>query len=195
MTETARRLRALPALTGASPPFDIAQAPADPVALFLEWLVDAVDRGVPEPHAMTLATLDPDGIPDARTLILKDVDDRGWAFAGPRRSRKAAQLAAHPVAALNLWWQPVVRAVRVRGVVRAGSAEESAADLAARSEAARAGVAPGDWMLWRVVPDRVEFWQGAPDRRHTRLVYTREDGDWTHRLLRGERRDDEEESG
>ncbi|WP_308773023.1 pyridoxamine 5'-phosphate oxidase family protein, partial [Brachybacterium paraconglomeratum] len=72
------------------------------------------------------------------------MDERGWAFAGSRSSRKAAQLDAHPVAALNFWWQPVLRAVRVRGRIQEASVEESAADLAARSAEARAGVAPGE---------------------------------------------------
>lgn len=92
---------------------------------------------------MTLATVDAEGIPDARTLILKEVSARGWAFAGHRSSAKGQQLAAQPAAALNFWWQPLVRAVRVRGRVEQASADESAADLAARSPAAREGIAPG----------------------------------------------------
>ncbi|WP_275090553.1 pyridoxine 5'-phosphate oxidase C-terminal domain-containing protein, partial [Microbacterium sp. K41] len=55
---------------------------------------------------------------------------------------------------------------------------ESAADLAARSPAARDGVAAGDWVLWRLQPSRVEFWQGATDRRHTRIVYEVARGGW-----------------
>ena len=77
--------------------------------MFDEWLRAAVHAGVPEPHAAALATLDADGVPDARTLIIKEVSEQGWAFAGPRSSRKGSQLAAHPVAALNFWGQPVVR--------------------------------------------------------------------------------------
>lgn len=173
-------LRTLPSLTGSAPALPAADLTGAPEDLFLTWLSHAVGAGVSEPHAMTLATLDADGIPDARTLILKDADARGWAFAGPRASRKAVQLAAHPVAALNFWWQPLVRAVRVRGRVVEASAEESAADLAVRSEAARRGVSPGDWVLWRLVPDRVEFWQGTADRRHSRLVYERTENGWSH---------------
>jgi pyridoxamine 5'-phosphate oxidase len=58
------------------------------------------------------------------------------------------------------------------------SAEESAADLAARSAAARDGIGPGEWVLWRLVADRVEFWQGSPDRRHLRTIYRRTDDGW-----------------
>jgi len=185
-------LRSLPALTGVAPDLDGADLdgayldgayldsaePADPIRLVEGWLRHAVDAGVPEPHAVTLATVDDEGVPDARTLLLKDIGERGFAVAGPRRSRKAAQLAVHPAAALSFWWQPLVRAIRIRGSVVEASPEESAADLAARSAAARAGVAPGDWVRWWIEPTRIEFWQGAPDRRHSRIVCTRADGAW-----------------
>ncbi|HWV49710.1 MAG TPA: pyridoxamine 5'-phosphate oxidase family protein [Microbacterium sp.] len=178
-------LRSQPTLTGTPPVLDLAALPDDPESLFLAWIAAAIEAGVPEPLAMTLATVGADGIPDARTLIIKDVDDRGWAFAGLRASRKGEQLSAHPVAALNFWWQPVMRAVRVRGAVVEADAEDSAADLAARSASARAGIRPAEWVLWRVVPERVEFWQGAADRRHTRIVYERTHESWSRRILTG----------
>ncbi|MBO0979198.1 pyridoxamine 5'-phosphate oxidase family protein [Microbacterium sp. SD291] len=177
-TDLAAWLRALPALTGTAPPLDLETIPAEPETLFRIWIADAADAHVPEPHAATLATVDAEGVPDARTLILKGVDGHGWAFAGPRSSRKGAQLAAAPAAALGFWWQPVVRAVRVRGIVREATPEESAADLAARSGAARDGIAPGDWVLWRIIASRVEFWQGSADRNHTRIVYDRIEDGW-----------------
>lgn len=169
------------ALTGVAPEWDLGVLPHDPIVLFATWLRAAADAGVAEPHTVTLATVDAEGIPDARTLILKRIDEQGWAFASTRSSRKGAQLDAAPAAALNFWWQPQVRAVRVRGRVEEATAEESASDLAARSESARAGVAEGDWVLWRIVPARIEFWQGARDRRHTRVVYEPDaEGGWSH---------------
>ncbi|MCS3844844.1 pyridoxamine 5'-phosphate oxidase family protein [Microbacterium sp. AK031] len=92
------------------------------------------------------------------TLILKNVSGDGWAFAGHRASRKAEQLSSQPAAALNFWWQPIVRAVRVRGAVQEASRAKSDADLAARSAAAHEGIDPADWVLWRLVPSRIEFW-------------------------------------
>lgn len=185
-TTPADWLRARPSLTGTAPTLHPEAVPGDPLALFLNWIATAAEAGVAEPHAATLATVDAEGLPDARTLILKDVDERGWAFAGPRSSAKGLQLAANPAAALNFWWQPVMRAVRVRGPVEEASAEESAADLAARSPAARAGVAAGDWVLWRIVPTRIEFWQGSKHRRHTRIVYTRDASGWNRTWQGGE---------
>ncbi|WP_396654174.1 pyridoxamine 5'-phosphate oxidase family protein [Microbacterium sp.] len=178
-------LRGRHALTGSAPEWNLNELPVDPNDLFASWLRAADAAGVPEPHTVTLATVDADGSPDARTLILKRIDERGWAFASTRSSRKGAQLAAAPAAALNFWWQPQVRAVRVRGRVQEATAEESAADLAARSAAARADIADGDWVLWRLVPTRIEFWQGSRDRRHTRVVYDAADAGWTVSVIGG----------
>jgi pyridoxamine 5'-phosphate oxidase len=173
-------LRGRHALTGDAPDWDLEALPDDPAVLFAEWMEEADAAAVPEPHTATLATVDAEGVPDARTLILKRVDARGWAIASTRSSRKGAQLGAVSAAALNFWWQPQVRAVRVRGRVEEATAEESAADLAARSPSARARVSEGDWVLWRVVPDRIEFWQGSHDRRHTRVVYVPVGSGWSH---------------
>lgn len=175
-------LRGRHALTGTAPDWDLEALPDSPSELFATWLRQAAVDGVPEPHTMTLATVDADGLPDARTLILKRIDERGWAFASTRSSRKGAQLGASSAAALNFWWQPQVRAVRVRGRVEEATPEESAADLAARSAAARADVEDGDWVLWRIIPNRIEFWQGSRDRRHTRVVFDAVDDGWSRSI-------------
>lgn len=176
---SAERLRGLPSLTGTPPYLDLNDLPDEPTALFVRWLEEATGAGVAEPHAATLATVDRDGVPDARTLILKALDDRGWAVAGQRSSQKGEQLAERPAAALNFWWQPIMRAVRVRGRVAEAAPEDSAADFSARSESARAEIDPEDWVVWRIQPSRVEFWQGSTDRRHYRIVYVACAGGWT----------------
>lgn len=173
------QLRAIPALTGTPPTWDGDELPGDPTVLFLAWLDEALSAGVAEPHTMTLSTVDADGVPDSRVLILKDVDELGWAFASTASSRKGQQLRHRAAAALSFWWQPVARAVRVCGDVVEASRWESEADLRARSAQAQQGVDPDDWTLWRVQPTRVEFWQGSPDRRHTRIVYGRNGSGWT----------------
>ncbi|MDO5495169.1 MAG: pyridoxamine 5'-phosphate oxidase family protein [bacterium] len=178
---SAQSLRSLPSLRGTAPPLDLTDVPASPVAMFSQWLETAVGV-VPEPLACTVSTVGEDGVPDSRVLIVKSVDEDGWAFAGTASSRKGRQLEARPVAAVNFWWQQQVRAVRLSGPVAAASAEECEADLAARSESARAGVPDGDWRLWRVRPTRVEFWQGAQDRRHVRIVYELGTEGWSVRV-------------
>lgn len=179
-------LRAQPTLVGTPPALDFDELPDDPVALFTEWVMDAAERGVAEPHAAALSTVDANGVPDARTLIVKDATVRGWAFAGPRASAKGIQLAVSPAAALNFWWQPIRRAVRLRGFVQEASTAESDADLAARSTAAQEGLGSGDWVRWWLKPTTVEFWQGATDRRHVRIVYSRDRDGWLRSLTTGE---------
>ncbi|MFJ5262641.1 pyridoxal 5'-phosphate synthase [Streptomyces sp. NPDC088387] len=131
-------LRGLEVFAGPLADFDPAEAPAEPVDLFLGWLREAVAAGVPDPHAMTLSTIGDDGGPDARVLILKNVDADGWQFAVHAHSPKGRQLADRPQAALTFYWPLLGRQVRVRGAVEPASAEQSAADLLARAASARA---------------------------------------------------------
>ena len=90
----------------------------DPLELFGRWFVDAAGAGVVEPNAMVLATVGPDGWPQARTVLLKGYDDRGLRFFTNTGSDKATALAATPRAALVLPWHPVERQVRVTGPVQ-----------------------------------------------------------------------------
>ncbi|MEV7391970.1 pyridoxal 5'-phosphate synthase [Streptomyces sp. NPDC091215] len=136
-------LRGLEVFAGPLADFDLTSAPAEPVDLFLGWLREAVAAGVPDAHAMTLSTIGEDGGPDARVLILKNVDGDGWQFAAHAGSPKGRQLTARPRAALTFYWPFVGRQVRVRGIVEPASPEQSAADLLARAPSARAEVLLG----------------------------------------------------
>ncbi|MFF4182171.1 pyridoxal 5'-phosphate synthase [Streptomyces sp. NPDC001691] len=125
------------------PHFDPATAPATPLPLFQEWLMHAAGAGQAEPHTMSLATVDPQGRPDVRTLMLHDADADGWHFASHSTSAKGRQLAAHPVAALGFYWPEVGRQVRVRGSVTPAGQAASQADLHARSTGALAAALVG----------------------------------------------------
>lgn len=131
-------LRALPVVSGTGCGFEIDQAPADPMSLFVAWLKQAVDAGVPEPHAMTISTVDAQGMPRARVLIVKAVDDAGWHFAVSSVSQKGRDLDAHPAAALTFYWPALVRQVRVVGAVISDGAAASADDFRARPVGSRA---------------------------------------------------------
>jgi pyridoxamine 5'-phosphate oxidase len=143
VTDLRTRLRAVPTLTGTPPTWDPARAPETPHPLFVEWLLEAVDRQVPEPCATTLSTVRADGRPDARVLILKDVTDEGWQFASSSTSRKGEELAGTPYAALTFYWIPLGRQVRVLGRVEAADPEESARDFLARPAGSRAAALAG----------------------------------------------------
>ncbi|MFF0486699.1 pyridoxal 5'-phosphate synthase [Streptomyces sp. NPDC004435] len=131
-------LRGIEVFARPLPGFDPDTAPAEPSALFLDWLAEAVEAGVPDPHAMTLSTVDEAGDPDARVLILKNADVSGFQFATHTAGPKGGQLAAVPRAALTFYWAELGRQVRVRGAVTPDSRERSAADFLARGATARA---------------------------------------------------------
>ena len=132
-------LRKLSSLAGPLPSFDTSACASTPEAQFLAWLGEAVAAGVQEPHAMTLSTADDDCHPDARVLILKDLDEQGWHFAASAASPKGVQLSRHPEAALTFYWPKVGRQVRIRGAVVALDCEKNAADFLARPQGSRAG--------------------------------------------------------
>ncbi|GAC1404104.1 MAG: pyridoxal 5'-phosphate synthase [Mycobacterium sp.] len=131
-------LRSLPVFVGTPTEFDTAALPSEPTELFRQWLGDAVGHGVPEPHAMTLSTCDADGQPDARVLILKDLDEQGWWFATNADSAKGDQLAKRPAAALTFYWPVVARQVRIRGPVKNASTQASSTDFLSRGSDAKA---------------------------------------------------------
>ncbi|MFD5088979.1 pyridoxal 5'-phosphate synthase [Amycolatopsis thailandensis] len=131
-----RTLRGWPSFPRELPEFDIDASPAGPRELFLEWLDEAGEH-VLAPHAVTLSTVDADGVPDARVVILKDVDGDTWAVATSSESPKGVQLAKNPFAALTFFWPGRGRQVRLRGSVRLADPEVSAADFTARPPASR----------------------------------------------------------
>jgi pyridoxamine 5'-phosphate oxidase len=136
-TELRARLRELAVFEGEMLPFAVAEAPQHPADLFLRWLEEAIEQGVREPHALTLSTVDGEGRPNARVLILKGLSDGRWEFASSRRSRKGLELAGNDWAAMSFYWSELGRQVRVRGRVLAAGPERSAADFLARSSGAR----------------------------------------------------------
>ncbi|MDG9719963.1 pyridoxal 5'-phosphate synthase [Streptomyces sp. DH24] len=125
------------------PAFDPDSAPGEPLPLFTQWFAAAVAAGQPEPHTMSLATADAEGLPDVRIVMLHGADADGWSFATHATSRKGRQLAARPYAALSFYWPVLGRQVRLRGPVAVAGAEESQADLHARSTGALAAALTG----------------------------------------------------
>jgi pyridoxamine 5'-phosphate oxidase len=111
----------------------------DPLAQFGRWFKEAVEAGLPEPNAMTLATATPDGRPSARVVLLKAFDERGFVLYSNYDSRKGRELAANPRAALVFHWQPLRRQVRIEGRVERVDPDESAAYFATRPLGAQLG--------------------------------------------------------
>jgi pyridoxamine 5'-phosphate oxidase len=206
------RLRKVPTVEAVFPYFDTNATPGDPMPLIIQWIETAIDGGVLQPLAMTVATASTSGQPSARTLIVKDVDATSLWFASLDSGAKGAELAENPHAALVFYWREQGRQVRVVGRVEPGPREVSRLDFLARTPNARARAiagnqgepiqnlderlaaarakieaepdyVPDDWVAYRVIPDTVEFWQAERERDQVRLRYLREGAGWVKDIL------------
>jgi pyridoxamine 5'-phosphate oxidase len=191
---------------------DEAHASKDPLQQFQQWLDQAIAAKLPEPNAMTLATVGADGRPSTRIVLIKACDERGLVCY---TSRKGRELAHQPYAALQFHWVELERVARIEGRVEKVSDAESDAYFASRPLDSRIGAwaspqsepidsravlvanaarysaqfllkppRPPHWGGYRLVPDRYEFWQGRKSRLHDRLRYTRAEGtEWLRERL------------
>jgi pyridoxamine 5'-phosphate oxidase len=112
---------------------------ASPLQQFDQWLREAIAAQVPEPNAMTLATVAADGRPSTRVVLIKGYDERGIVWYTNYESRKGHELAANPHAALQFHWVELERVVRIEGAVERVSADESDAYFATRPLDSRLG--------------------------------------------------------
>lgn len=188
---------------------------ANPIAQFAKWFDEALNAQVNEPNAMSVSTVDAEGKPTSRIVLIKQYDERGFTWYTNYDSQKGQQLAANPHAALLFFWSEVERQVRIEGRVEKTSAEESdkyfysrpvKSQLAALASQQSAPIAsraqmeenyeavaqaqgeqpkrPDYWGGYRLVPERIEFWQGRRSRFHDRIVYVRQpDGTWLKQRL------------
>ena len=186
--------------------------PEDPLELFAAWFERAGEEA-PLPEAVCLATVDGDGTPDARMVLLKGFGPEGFRFFTNEGSAKGTQLDTTPAAALVFYWRELDRSVRIRGRVERVPDAEADDYFASRDRASRLGAwaspqsrplatrrelderlaaaesrfgdgeieRPPHWGGYRVVPLRIEFWQGQVARLHDRFRYSRESesGPWS----------------
>ncbi|AYC33828.1 pyridoxamine 5'-phosphate oxidase [Pseudomonas cavernae] len=195
-----------------------AQAPTEPFTLFRQWFDDALhtEQLPVEPNAMTLATVDAEGRPHCRVLLLKGLDQLGFTFFSNYDSAKGEQLVARPYAAMTFFWPALERQVRIEGRVERVTADESDAYFQVRPLGSRLGAwaspqsrvirdrteleallteteqrfldqaphCPPHWGGYRLLPERIEFWQGRASRLHDRLNYRLQaDGLWQRERL------------
>jgi pyridoxamine 5'-phosphate oxidase len=118
---------------------DRADLDLDPLVQFRRWLADAEDASLTEPNAMAISTVDADGAPSSRFVLLRGLDGRGFAFYTNHASEKALDLAANPRAALLFGWLPLHRQVRVTGTVERFDDAEADAYFATRPRGSQIG--------------------------------------------------------
>jgi pyridoxamine 5'-phosphate oxidase len=118
---------------------DESASAADPLRQFESWLEQAIAAQLPEPNAMTLATVGADARPSTRIVLIKGVDARGLVWFTNYESRKGRELALHPFAALQFHWVELERVVRIEGSVEKVDAAESDAYFASRPLDSRIG--------------------------------------------------------
>jgi len=123
---------------------DATDVDPNPVNQFHTWFAQALDAKLPEPNAMTLATVDSQGRPSARIVLIKGADERGFVFFTNYDSRKGREIAANPAASLLFHWIELERQVRIEGRVEKTSDEESDAYYASRPLGSRIGAWASD---------------------------------------------------
>ena len=154
---------------------DESDVDADPFKQFHAWLRESLAAEVPEPTAMTLATVDDEGSPSARIMLLKALDERGFVFYTNYESRKGRELSSRPRAALTFFWKELERQVRIEGSVEKVSAAESDEYFASRPLGSRIGawastqsatIASRPWLEARVKAAEAQYGDNPPRPPH-----------------------------
>lgn len=184
------------------------QLTADPRQMFERWLDEAIRLEAPEPTAMSLSTVNAEGMPSSRIVLLKGFDENGVHFYTNYDSHKGQDLAQNPKACLLFFWPTLQRQIRIEGIITKMSAEKSAeyfhsrplasrisaiaspqsqpttrAELEQRSDAliekfGNHPPCPDFWGGYYLQPERIEFWQGRTCRLHDRYLYKKQDSVW-----------------
>ena len=118
---------------------DVSDLDTSPIVQWQRWYDQAAEAGVAEPNAMTVSTIADDGAPDARVVLVRAADERGFVFFTNYDSAKGRQIDDDPVAAATFAWLDLHRQVRVRGTVERISAEESDDYFASRPRDSQIG--------------------------------------------------------
>jgi pyridoxamine 5'-phosphate oxidase len=148
---------------------DVPDLAPDPITQWHRWYDDAMREGCTEPNAMTVATVRPDGTPDARIVLVRGADANGLTFFTNYDSAKGRELAAHPAASAVFGWLQLHRQVRLRGAVERVSEQESDEYFASRPRGSQIGawaseqsaVIPGRAWLEQRVHDVHGRYEGA----------------------------------
>lgn len=184
---------------------EIDQLNNNPLEQFRIWLKEAIDAEVLEVNAMCLSTIGKDGFPNARIVLLKELDE-GFVFFTNYESSKGQELGINPRASLTFFWPEIERQVRISGWVNKITEKESDVYFSSRPYGSQLGAwaspqsqeirnrelieqnqkeleekftsetiyRPAHWGGFRLIPHRIEFWQGRASRLHDRICFEKE---------------------
>lgn len=191
---------------------DETKLPRDPLELFSAWLEQALDSENPDPTAMTLSTVERNGQPSSRIVLLKKVEDGKLVFYTNYHSRKSRDIRAKAKVAAHFYWPEMERQVNIAGIAR--PIEDIDSDHYFKSRPYESNITawaspqsevipnrdylekefekyrkryiddgqvprPAYWGGYAIIPSRIEFWQGGPNRLHDRIEYTKKDERWS----------------
>lgn len=187
-------------------PFDPPKTGSDPATLFADWFSAAKQAEAENAAVAALATAGADARLSLRMVLLKHCGPGGFVFYTNYKSRKAADLAVNPFAAMTFWWPAQERQVRIEGSVQKVSSAESDVYFASRPRESQISAwaspqsrvigqpvsteslrehfgsgeipRPADWGGYRLVPEVFEFWQGRASRLHDRIRFTKAGDGW-----------------
>lgn len=120
-------------------PFSESDAAANPFDQFDHWFENAVDAGILDPYAMSLATVDADGVPAVRVVYMRNITRDGLVFFTNYKSHKALDIQANPAACVNFYWEELSRQVRITGRAKYATTEVSDAYFASRPRMSQIG--------------------------------------------------------
>lgn len=192
---------------------NITDVDPNPIIQFINWLKDWETTDGTDFNAMVLSTVNKEGKPSARVVLLKGVEDDGFDFYTNYESRKGEEMLENPNVALTFFWQSLERQVRIEGRVQKLSAEQSSTYFHSRPRGSQIGAwaspqsheisreeleenvkrfkekfseeipCPPHWGGYKVIPEKIEFWQGRRSRLHDRILYVKEDNAWKIKRL------------
>jgi pyridoxamine 5'-phosphate oxidase len=186
-----------------------------PFSLFADWLADAEKSELNDANAMSVVSIDSDGQPSVRIVLLKAWSAQGFVFYTNHDSRKGVALRQNPKTCLNFHWKSLRRQIRIEGAVDRVSDGEADAYFASRARDSQIGAwaslqsqlldrretfearlaevtaqyagrdvpRPPHWSGFRVVPDKIEFWQEIDFRLHHRRLFSQTPAGWLENLL------------
>ena len=186
--------------------------PPHPINLFDAWFQLALSKNIPEPNAMVLGTVNSEGNPRSRVVLLKDYSMEGFVFYTNYLSDKGNEIDLNPNICLNFLWLEIEKQVRIEGIAVKVSEHDSADYFNSRPDGSKIGaiisqqskpianrdelelrlakfdlssalIKPKHWGGYNITPTLFEFWQGRENRLHDRIEYKLEENNWKYQRL------------